>query len=407
MKSLKLYPSVTASLLLAGSLTQAAPMVSLGDNVSLFIDSSAGVEHTENIFRTSSGQTAVNPADPNGPRIPVEEESDTALIIQPGIEVNFGKQGSAVSVLKLSYRMFQYFDYDNLNTELVKSSFTTRYDSGVYLATGEISYNEFGTSLAASPDNLTSILDPVVTERSETKIGGNLRYRFSDRLSVGGGLSYFGRSYDSSNLTDLDRFDVPFRVYYNIAPKLDAVVGYRYREVNNDSPTAPEYADHYFFVGLDGEIFNPLWRIELDLGLTDREWQNSIYDSDEAFTMRAKLTYNADANRSYFAIISRDYTVSPGNALTYIQDQLLVGMQYRLSEMWSVNAALALSKNDYQNVADRQEDIVFGQVGASYKPNEYLTVSGTFRYITVEGSGSSNAIDYDQQIVSVSAAIRY
>lgn len=366
-------------------------MVSLGENVSLFINSSAGLEHTENIFRTSS-----------------DEQSDTALIFQPGIEIDFGREGASRSVLTLGYKMFQYFDDDSLNTELIKSSFTTRYDSGVTLFTGEVSYNEFGTALSASPDNLGSISDPTVSERSITRVGGDVKYRISDQLAIGGGLLYYGRSYDADSLADLDRFDVPLRVYYRIAPELDLVAGYRYREVNNDQPNLPEYADNYFFIGLDGEIFNPLWRLELDLGYQEREYQNSIIDTDDSFSARVKVTYRADANRSYFAIVSRDYATSPGGALTYIQDQILAGMQYRLSEMWLVDGAVAFLKNDYQEVTlPREEDIVYAQVGVTYKPNEYLTFGGTIRYISVDGSGSSSAIDYDQQVFSVTASFRY
>jgi len=399
MKSLYYVRStlVSAAALVAVSAT-AAPLFSLGDNTALFINSEAGVEYNSNILRTESN-----------------EDSETTFIVRPGIEITHGGEGAAMTTFTAGWEVRRYDTYSEFNGEYARLNLNTSYDSGVTLFSGVASFNEYsGTSGVLEPGVGSETLTiPVLNERAESRLGGNVKYRLSDRLALGAGGEYWGRTYQNGpqgrTLVNLDRYEVPLRVFYNIAPRLDVVAGYRYREVQiGDSPVGQpkpsDYDDHYFFVGLDGEIFNPLWSASLDLGFQERNYSDGTQSVD-SFTANGRITYQADANRSYYLLLTRDYSVSPVGASSYVQNQATVGANYRLNEMWSLMAAANYAVTDYDG-SDREEDLFYVLGGISYSPNEYVSINARVRLTTIDGEGTG-ATNFDNEFISLSASIRY
>lgn len=402
MKPLSAFTISLTAIGLCSVPASAAPLLSFGDDAALFINSSAAVEYNTNVFRQSGA-----------------EEDDTAFVIRPGLELTYGGQGAPASaVLQLGWEFREQLDIHELDGNFAKINFDTTYDSGVSLFTGHASFNEYGTSSRdRDPEDSAAGFVPVIAERAETRLGGDMKYRISERLAFGGGLSFFGRTYDNNlggrRLVDLDQFELPLRVFYNIAPELDLVAGYRYRVVNvGDQPDladgedrAPDYADNYYFIGLDGQLFNPLWHVAFDIGLQEREYQNSPLDTIDSISASGRITYAASATRSYYLLLSRDYTVSPVRAETYLRNQITIGGNYLINEMWSAVVAANYAMSDYDTY-NREEDLFFVLGGLTYSPNEYVSFSGRVRLTTVDGSGE-RATNYDDEFFSVSASVRY
>jgi len=118
-----------------------------------------------------------------------------------------------------------------------------------------------------------------------------------------------------------------------------------------------------------------------------------------------RITYQADANRSYYLLLTRDYSVSPVGASSYVQNQATVGANYRLNEMWSLMAAANYAVTDYDG-SDREEDLFYVLGGISYSPNEYVSINARVRLTTIDGEGTG-ATNFDNEFISLSASIRY
>ncbi len=390
--------TLASAVLFSSAALSAAPMVAIGDDAALFINSSAGVEYNSNTFRTTTNR-----------------QSDTALVITPGVEMTYGAMGApAYATLTAGWEFRRHDKFSDLNGDYARINFDTAYDSGVTLFSGHASFNQYGvSSRSLSSLQIGADLVPVPVDRNVGRANGYVRHTISDTLGLGGGLAFIGRTYKNTptgrSLTNYDTWEVPLRVYYNVAPRLDAVAGYRLREVRiGDTPVgqvAPNYRDHYVFVGLDGEIFNPLWQASVDVGYQERKYRSTARDSINSLSANAQLQYNADANRSYFIQASRDFEVSPVGASVYTRTQLTIGGTFRVNEMWSFIGAGSYAFTRYED-SNRREDLFLLLAGVTYSPNEYVSINANVRFTDVDGRGA-NATDFRNEFLSLSASVRY
>lgn len=409
MKSPIKYAAVGSLCVCSISPLFGAPAVVLGDDATLFVNSSVAYEHQSNIVRS-----------------PTNEISDSIMVITPGIEVKMGGNGSTLAQFRAGMEFRQHFKEDSLNGEYARLSFGSLYDSGILLIRTYAGYNEFGTNSRFFNDESGEVDLLQAAERSDLTAGVSARYSLSETISLGAGADYMQRDWDDqSMLTGFESLAIPVQVYFAVAPELDAFVGYRYRTVESDGGSSvPSYDDSYIYAGLEGEVFNPLWTARVDVGFQERTYDGSNLDGDstDGISFSAKLNYAADANRNYYAILGRDYGVSTRNAISYERTRLTLGGDYRVTEMWSTFAGITLSEADYDRdpadllAAPRKEHVVMGRIGVSYIPNEYVTISGSYQYIDVNldnafldrtpGSEVPNP-GYDNTVISVTASLRY
>jgi hypothetical protein len=406
MNSLIKKTALSGILLGSLPLLNAAPALVLGDDASLFINSSAGLESHSNIARS-----------------PTDSRSDTVLVLTPGIEIKIGGEGSSVSQLKLGYEIRQHFEEDDLNGEFARLSFANLYDTGVLVLKSYAGYNQYGTNARDFDGGVDAL---TVAERSDLTAGIDGKYAISEQMALGGGIDYVQRDWnDESLLTGFESVAIPVKLFFAVAPELDAFVGYRHRTVKPyDEPAMlegliPSYTDSYFFAGIEGEVINPLWTVALDVGFQERDYDGDFNASSDGLTFTARVNYAADVNRNYYAILARDFGTSTNSAVSYERTRLTVGGDYRITEMWTSFFGITLARSDYdRNVLDltkegRREHIFMGRVGVNYTPNEYLTISGSYQYIDVNldyaylPNSTMENPGYDNSVLTLTASFRY
>lgn len=403
-------------------LVHAAPSVALGDDASLFFKGAVSLEHQSNILRASS-----------------DEQSDTIFIVTPGLELQIGGSGAFYANFDLGYQIRRHFDSSNLDGEYARLNFGSLYDSGMVVVKSYAGYNEFGTSTTVLEADGADAAG--VVEQKNLAAGVSGKYRLTEQMALSAGVDFFQRDWSdysqsvSTSLTGSESLAFPVKLFFAIAPELDAFVGYRYRTVEAyDVPvgeTATDYSDNYYFVGVEGELFNPLWTVNLDVGFQEREYDiaGSVLDgtSTDGLTFSGRVNYAADANQNYYVILARDYGESSARAISYERTRLTLGGDYRISEMWSTYFGVTLSESLYEEdpadifLAKREEHLLIGKIGVNYIPNEYLTIGASYQYIDVnldnayttvwdEDTRSSVTVanpGYDNNVFQVTASVRY
>lgn len=378
---------------------QAAPSVSLGDDATLFLTVSGGFEHQSNILRQKSN-----------------EDSELITIITPGVELQVGTENSAYAEMSLGLQVRMHQDLDELDGEYIRFNSLGYYDTGILLIKGYASANEYGSNSTTFENNVAV---PGLAERSDLAIGASVNYLFSDQISLNGGVDVFHRSFDDASLlAGSDSISIPVRVLYAFDPAVSAFGGYRYRTSSPFNAPAgsnlPDTEDHYVFVGVEGEIFNPLWTGSIDAGYQTRDFSDGLLDgeSSSTFSYNARLNYAADINMNFYGVLSRDFGQGTGStAISYVRDQISLGGDYLITEMWAANVQLALARTEFEDTPTskgRVDNLTSLTLGISYNPNEYLTIRGSYRMNNLNYDFVDVAFDeYTNNIFSLIASLRY
>ncbi len=346
-----------------------APFLAVGDGAELFLTGTVGVRADDNIFLTAA------------------EVDDVILDINPGFDLVFGKNAATKGHFSYVESFLNYSDNDRLNTSLSAVNFSSNYDDGKSKLDAKAGYNQvnqntFDVQGLSRRDIATAslIAEVSVTEKS----------------SIGFGGTYSDTDYKRNTLSDLTEFTVPVNYYYELNPKLDLSLGFRYRDSNVQ--LGLDSKDYAYRVGFRGE-FTPKVIGSVQVGFGNRELSNGqdkdILDVDAAvnFLLSEKTTFQVTA--------SNDFGTSSSGA-----DQKTFSLGGNIinkaSDEWYVRAGLSYRALDYYT---RTDDFIEGQLGADYIVNANVTITGAYAYRNYEsdlgGAGFKN------NVFSLSANFRY
>ena len=102
----------------------AAPFLAIGDGAELFVTGALGFRSDDNIFLSSKAT------------------SDTIWDINPGLSIEFGKNGEVRGALALVDAFANYSDHSFLNTNLFSADFTATYDDKKTKMDFSVAYHE-------------------------------------------------------------------------------------------------------------------------------------------------------------------------------------------------------------------------------------------------------------------------
>ena len=377
------------SLIVAASLG-AAPMMELSEDAQLHFIGDLSFVYEDNLFSTS-----------------VDKEDDTYIVFSPGVELRLAAEGSASVTIRYQHDFTRFSDHDELDADFANMDLSIRYDSGVVLARAYTSYREL-YSKTWSIDGISDDLFGVLIKRDELKVGANAKYELSELRAISVGLDYDELKY-SGQYIDQETISVPVTYFYQIRPNVDLTAGFRYRET--DTNTDISYTDKYFFVGAVGELFSPVIFANVSVGYQDRNADGNRADiSSTSYDLR--LTYAGNPKSSLYAALTRDFRTSAFNGLAYSYSSASIGGNYQVSRNFSLNGAIAYAETDYEE-SFRAEAIRMARLGASYRPNDYLTVNVSYAYRDVNGDrpNSFNPFigyaNYSENEIRVTASLRY
>lgn len=383
---MKLSLKHTASLCASAAVTlaHAAPFIQLAENTHLHLLADADIVYESNLFQSS-----------------FNEVSDEYLVFSPGVELRIASEGAASAVLRYQHKFTYYNDFNELNNDYSDLSLQARYNSGRIMASGSVTYQELFSDLFDVVN-----LNGELIEREKIGIGGNVRYELSELTAFKVGANWAEVDYRNPIYTDYEEISVPLNFYYKIRPRVDLTAGVRYREtdVSGGNLLSSDTEDLYYFVGAVGELFSPVLYADISIGFQERDYDMGNR-SDDSASYDITFIYTGDVKTTVYAGLSRDYRTSAIGGQSYAFTSASLGARYNFSESIGLNAGFVYGENEYSN-SPRAEDMMILNFGASYHPNDMLSLSASYKYTDVEGKNIFSA-DYDNNEFRVSASLRY
>jgi len=357
-----------------------ASMAQVGDSLQLHVSADVEYAFEDNIFLLQT-----------------DELEDRYLVFTPGLELRMSEDSTVSASLSYRHSFTRFRDFSSLNGDYSDLGFQARYNSGVVLASAYIDFEELYSSLR---DVALAIGGPV--ERDQSKAGASVRYELSELTAFKVGLDYQDVDYDLAQFTDYDMTSVPLTFFYKVRPKVDLTAGLRYRTTNTTGLF--DYEDMYYFVGAVGEVFSPVIFADISVGFQERDFDGAPIDSSSA-SYDITFIYTGNAMGTLYAGLARDYRTSAVGGTAYAFSSLSVGGNYSLTDKAGLNAGLVYGESEYEE-SPRAEDMMILNLGASYQPNDYLTLRATFEYTDVDGKNEFSST-YTNNALRVSASLRY
>lgn len=361
----------------------AAPLVQMENDSALHAVADASIVWDDNVLRTSS-----------------LEQSDMYFKFSPGLEWRMDPQSAASTTVSYRHHIIRYQDLDELDTDFADFKVNFKYDSGVVLTNAFAKYQESYSNTYAFDEN--DDIFGVLTERTTTAFGGDVRYELSELTAVKVGFSQSNVNYDEERFSDHETTSVPVTLYYKIRPKASLTAGARYRDVTTDFGN--DFQDVYFFIGGVGEVFSPVIHADISVGYQSRDAEYALLpDSDSgSASYDVTLIYTGNPKATVYGGLSRDYRTSAYSGFGYTFTSATLGARYSLSNAIGVNAQIAVGESDYEQ-GSRSEDITMFNLGASYRANDFLMLRASYSYRDVDG----DVANYQDSEFRVTASLRY
>ncbi|HVZ64208.1 MAG TPA: outer membrane beta-barrel protein [Opitutaceae bacterium] len=369
--------SLSTTLLLGALLGATAhASIDLGNGAALFPTATAQLTHNDNIFLSNSNA-----------------KSDTIVDLAPGFELQFGNGSDNKGKLSYDEDVQFYTSHSSLNTGLALIDLTDRYDDG------KMKINLDGWFHQANQANRDVRANAFLVRRDLEHAGVVDEDVLTEKTSASLGFTYDNTDYKRTGYVDWRWFELPFKYYYKVEPKLDLSAGFTYRDnkLGNGGVDSTEY---FYNVGVRGELA-PKLTSQVSVGLDQRQLsvggtQNSLgIDADFSYAPTAKTSVTLDARNNY------GYT---GVGASYKDFGLQVGATTNVSDEFKVGAQFGYDRFSY--TGRQRDDFYQGQINGTYLVNAYVTVNGSYTY-SKDSSNLTTGPNFTNNIFSVSAVFRY
>lgn len=358
---------------------QAAPFLAIGDNAELFLTGTLGVRTDSNIFLSPNAR------------------SDTIIDINPGVELVFGNASAVKGSLSFTESFANYSSHSDLNSNLASTSFYAGIEDGKSKGSVSIRYSQLNQNTV---DTVGGVNKDALARRNVLGMGANAEISATEKTSVGAGVQYDKTDYLRAGYSDQETVAVPVNYFYELTPKLDVSVGYRYRrtwqQIGEDS------TDHFYNVGVRGEL-TPKLSGTINVGIEQRHFTH--LENQTLPGIDSSLTYAATPKVSLQLGVSNDFD---SNAQGQQQKNLSFrgSGSFMIADEWSVTTALTYRVIDYIKLTPARSDDYFeGQIGVTYQVNNVIRVSGALAYRS--NTSDLTSAEFDGTVVSLSASFRY
>lgn len=373
----------------------AAPLVTIGDQLDVFFNGKAMGQWNSNITSTGSGNKI----------------NDYSGTLRLGMEADYGRNSKFKANVKFFEDLTRYAEHKEFNSNLSHVKAVASYTEQVLKIDANFSFDQ------CYNNTQTTINAGDLVRYNDFKAGINATYNFSEKLDgeLGGNwqnIDYLGNW--SSRYSSYDSFSVPVSLLYRITPKISAGLTYQYRytEFNGGSAYDTIYGgksrdDHFGGVTVRGELL-PKLTASIFAGATYRSPTGGIAVEDETtMTFRANLNYEVSEKLGVFATGYRDFG-NGASRQSSVDTGCEVGANYYFSEFLRSTASFSYEYSDYgvyYYTRTRDDDTYIGRIGISYLPNKYITLAANYRFIN--NSSSLENCTYNQHLVDISVSVKY
>ncbi|AHF89394.1 hypothetical protein OPIT5_03035 [Opitutaceae bacterium TAV5] len=375
----QLYKLAAIPVVLTTSLA-AAPFLSIGDNAELFVTAKAGFRYEDNIFLTDSNK-----------------EDDFSFIVAPGLELVFGKNSLWKGTLNAAHTWTEYFDTDDVDSDLTTASFITSYDGIRWKINVSAGYREIYQN---SRDTLDPLNPNRLVRRNVTTAAGNAEYLLTEKSKFSLGAGYSDTHYKTNGYSDSTDYSVPVNYYYGVTEKVDLSVGVRYRHSDVDSGSNTD--NYYFNVGARGD-FTPKLSGRASVGYNLRTYDASNLDDTSALGAAVGLTYAYSPKTSFTLDLDNDFGTASNGAGTEVF-HVALGGQTQLTTELMTGASVSYDSIDYSRTS-RSDDFYIFAIYGNYVINQYFNLTAAYNYQW--NDSNINVYDFKANVVSLTLSFRY
>ena len=336
------------------------------------------------------------------------EKSDTVFVVAPGLDLNYNGGLSKGNVV-VQEQIIRYGDVDELDGELFSAVGEYTYEGAMTKVAARAGYRELSQGSVTIRNREEAVRHDVGNASIDAVWSATAKTR------IGSGLFYNSTTNPSGFYADHESYGLPVDLYYEVSPKLDVSLGYRYRRSLVDRPTAlmpgqtwisQDSKDHFFNVGARGE-FTPKLNGQVRIGYGVRNFDEvatGLDDSQGQLSFMGALTYVYSPKASFDFSLSNDFSNSAYGTSQEILS-FRSGGRFEFSPQWSAQAGLSYEQTSYAKPYDRDDDFISGDVGVVYTMNENVSVYAT--YIHRTNSSNEDVYDLDSNVLSLGVSLRY
>jgi hypothetical protein len=363
----------------SAALTLAAQAaVDLGNGVQVVPNVIGSVEANDNLFLAAD-----------------DTVDETIWRLSPGIRFVMGE--GALNSAQFSYNEeFQFYsDNSDLDTSLSLVDFSTNYDDGKMKIAIDAWFHEANQATRDTP-TIAGLV-------KRTLIHGGIsdEVQFSEKSAGKIGLVYDDTDYSRAGYTDWQWVEVPVQYFYEVQPKLDASVGFRYRQNNLDGPLGGFDSDELFYnVGVRGEI-TPKLTGEVQVGYL--QFNPDAGNDEDSFGLKANLTFAVSPKTNLLLDANSQYGYS-GIGQSYQDTGLTFSFNTAISAAFSVNGNVFWHAYDYTTTT-QQDDYYGGQIAGTYAFNEHAELSASYAY--ADNDSNLAFANFKQNRFVLSATLKY
>ena len=358
---------------LFGAKALGAPVMAVGDNAELFITATAAVTHDDNIYLRNTGAA-----------------SDTIWSFMPGVQFLFGQKAATNGQVYFQENFLKYSSNSKQDTNLANVGFKSDYSDGK-------SKLDLGASWQQFAQNDTSIPGAIV-DFSKTNVGATGEVAVSDKTSVGLGATYDKTEYKLGSYSSWANTTVPLDAYFEVSPKLQASVGYRFRDTSV-SHVGTNSKDNFFNIGARGE-FSPLLTGQIRVGYDTRSFD--VGSKQNVFGVQGSLAYTVSDKTSLNLGVDNGFGNAASGQNTKTRN-VSIGAVSQIDSQWSWNASLTSMSTEYSST--RTDNYLEGTAGVAYVYSKQLNFKASYTYRD-NGSDLTFA-KFTNNVFNVGASIRY
>ena len=237
-------------------------------------------------------------------------------------------------------------------------------------------------------------------DRDEVAFQFGAETLFGERATLEVDFSLEDWEYLDEGFYDRQMLTVPVDLYFGLTPDLELGGGYRYRQTELDRVWLSE--DHFYHVGVRGKIGASLDG-DLRVGLQNRT-VNGLPTNETFLAAVSNFTWMASPRTTVGASLVRD--LSTGRRGADINEQSAqIAVRYVISSLLMGNVNLRYTDADYRDGSGREDRYLHAGVSVTYTPRDFFRL--TAGYIYQDNESNISGYSFENQIVNVSAALRY
>ena len=386
----------TSVFAMAALSANAAPLVTIGDQLDIFFRGAVTGSWNSNVTYTGSSNKI----------------NDYAAIFRLGAEADYGRNSKFKANVKFFEDLTRYAQHKEFNSNLSHVMATASFTDQLLKIDANFSFDQ------RFQNTSTTLQSGELVRYDDYAAGINATYSFSEKLDGElGGMwqytEYLGKW--SAIYSDVDVYSIPVSLLYKLNPKISVGLTYQYRytEFSGGNPMNAIFGgdsrnDHFGGVTVRGELLPKLTAM-VYAGVTYRDPSGSVFVEGQdatTFAFRATLGYELTPKLGLFATGYRDFG-NGASRQSAINSGCEVGANYYFSEFIRSTASFSYVNSNYAMYAgnDRDDDTYIGRIGVSFIPNKFITLSANYRFMN--NSSNLAGCTYNQHLVDISVALKY